>query len=179
MYSDLKAMENYLLSNYLNNTARSPPHLWASKEVVLGHAFHTTSESESTNRVLRDFVKPGACEINQVHDLTRVVRRYNKNIISSSLDHYKTRKKSKKRIIKSMILCGLYSQVKSLRMYHQQESKSNEDLKTLKKCMLMIAGADNLVKSIMKNDKLLEQVVQRHLNVMPQDAQFLGSYIEG
>ena len=78
-----------------------------------------------------------------------------------------------------MILCGLHNQVKTFKIYHHEEEQCKADMKKLKKCMLMIAKADNLVTFIMKNEKCLDQLIQRHLNVSPEDAQFLSSYVEG
>ena len=179
MYADLKAYENYVLSNYLNNTARSPPHLWATKEPTLGNAYHTTAQSESTNRVLRDYIKPSESEVNQIHDLTRVVRRYNKNLLSATLDEHKARKKAKKRVVKSMILCGLFNQAKSLQIYHHDEERCKRDLATLRKVMLVVSNADVLVSTIMKNKIYLDQVYRRHLNDRPEDAQFVSAYTEG
>ena len=179
MYQELKNMENYLMSYYLNNTSRSPPSLWASKKVELGHAFHTTAQSESTNSVLRTYIKSSENEQNQVHDLTKVVRLYNKNILGSTLDDHKTRRKSKKRVVKSMILCGLFHRIKQLKLYHHDESKSNEDLITLRKAMLMVTQADSLVKTVLSSDIYFTQILRRHLNDSPEDVEFLKSYTDG
>ena len=178
---ELKSMEKYLMSwlDYLNNTSRSPPNLWASKKVELGHAFHTTAQSESTNSVLKSYIKSSENEQNQVHDLTKVVRLYNKNILGSTLDDHKTRRKSKKRVVKSMILCGLFHRIKQLKFYHHDESKSNEDLITLRKAMLMVTKADSLVKTVLSSDIYFTQILRRHLNDSPDDVEFLKSYTDG
>lgn len=177
MWGDVKRWWTYLRTEYLSDSASRPYMFWAPLTCELGRAYNTTSTCESINAMIKKKCDKSGTFNNQIRGLHEVVKQYTRNRRAAELNGDLTKRKNRRRIFKSVLLCALWDYTKTLVLYHEDKEVIDYGRGQLRDIMLTISKADLIIDKIMANSDKINSLVQLHLNSRPSDAKPLEHYV--
>ena len=183
---ELKSWVGWIRLNYLDDNARKPFDMWANQRVTLGHANVTSSPSESVNSMLNKSVKKNACLVNKVRGMRDVVKQCFRNFRNAKQNGGITKKISRKRVAKSILLARIFAEIEALepKLVTDDMILMDDAIAKLRSLLLLISKTESAAeKLVSKNDNdenplIIENLVRFHLQLFPEDVNYLYAYVK-
>ena len=178
-----KELKSWVRLQYLDDNASKPFDMWSNNKVTLGHAYVTSSPSESINSMLNKSVKRNADFVNKVRGLRDVVKQTFRNYTIAQQNSGRTKKISRKRLAKSIFLSRIFADIELLEndLVTDDMRLMDDTVAKLRSLLLRISQAEKAAEKLMANNDnplVFENLIRFHLQFCPEDVHYLHSYVK-
>ena len=180
---ELKSWVGWVRKQYLDDNARKPFDIWANNKVSLGRAYVTSSPSESVNSMINKCCKKNADYINKVRGLRDVTKQAYRNYRQAQLNSGMTKKISRKRLAKSILLTRIFAEIEALEseLVTDDMILMDEIVAKLRSLLLCVSQAEKAAEKLITqkdNPIVIENLIRFHLQFCPEDVHYLSCYVK-